>query len=135
MEEFRRRRHKRDKEEHHCPKGASRRRQQGTRSRGRESERPIVLELRIADPWDFRQAGPLEPRVGLFGTHGMHERHRRSGRIDGPAHPRDIGQGLATERSTEVAEEDDQRRLTAGQRLERGAGGVGDGGHLHLVIS
>jgi hypothetical protein len=49
----------------------------------------------------------------------VHERNLRSGRLDGRAMCRDVGQRLAAERSAEVAQEDQQHRRLLLQRLER----------------
>jgi hypothetical protein len=59
----------------------------------------------------------------------VHERHRRSGRVDGRAQGGDVGQRLATERSTEVAEEDHQCRPIAGQRFQPRAARIGNRSH------
>jgi hypothetical protein len=59
----------------------------------------------------------------------VHERNLRPGRVDGRPRLRDVGQRLATEGSTEVAEENHQRRAVTRQRLERRQCGIGDGGH------
>jgi len=62
---------------------------------------------RISHPGNVRQANPREPDIRVVVSTSVHERHRRSGRVDGRAQIGDIGQRLATERSAEMAEEDD----------------------------
>jgi hypothetical protein len=49
----------------------------------------------------------------------VHERHLRSGRVDGRAMGRDVGQRLAAERSAEVAQKDQKHRRPALQFIER----------------
>jgi hypothetical protein len=43
---------------------------------------------------------------------------------------RDVGQRFATEGSAEVAQEDDERRPLAGQRLKGGVRGIDERRHL-----
>jgi hypothetical protein len=100
-----------------------------------EAERLVMQEARVADPGDRVQPSPRKPGVGFPGSGAVHERHRRSGRVDGRAMSRDIGQRLATEGSAEVAKKDDQGRPIARQGLERGAWRVVDRPRRHLVIS
>jgi len=49
----------------------------------------------------------------------VHERHLRSGRVDGRAFARDVGQRLAAERSPEMAQKDEEHRCPALQFIER----------------
>ena len=100
-----------------------------------QAERPVVHQCRIGHPGNVGQANPREPGVRLVGCACVHERHRRSGRVDGRAQGGNVGQRLATERSTKVAEEDHQRRPIAGQRFQPRAARVGDCGQPHLVNS
>jgi hypothetical protein len=48
----------------------------------------------------------------------VHERDLRSGRVDGRAMGRNVGQRLAAERSAEVAQKDEQHRDLALKRLQ-----------------
>jgi len=60
----------------------------------------------------------------------VHERNLRSRRVDGCPRLRDVGQRLATEGSTEVAEEDDAGWTLTRERFEQRIGRVSDRGHL-----
>ena len=94
-----------------------------------QAERPVVRQCRIGQPGNVGQANPREPGVRLVGSASVHERQRRSGRVDGRAQGGNVGQRLATERSTEMAEEDHQGRPIAGQRLEPRAARIRDYSH------
>jgi hypothetical protein len=107
--------------------------EQLNRPGGLEAERLVMQEPRVADPRNRGQPSPRKPGVGFAGSGAVHERHRRSGRVDGRAMSRDVGQRFATEGSTEVAKKDNQDRPIACQRLEHGVRRIVD--RHHLVIS
>ena len=99
-------------------------------------EGPVVREGRIATRANVGQPGRARTTGRrLVGCHAVHERHRRSGRVDGRPRVGDVGQRLATERSAEMAEEDHQRRAICVSGSSGELRGIGDGRQLHLVIS
>ena len=86
-----------------------------------QAKRAIMLESGVADAGDIGEACAFEKRVCLTGRRCVHERYLRPRRGDGRPRRGDIGQRLATERSTEVAEEHDERATVTRDRFERRA--------------
>jgi hypothetical protein len=93
-----------------------------------QREKRCVLELkgaveragRIAEARDVGEPEPIEPSIRFFRLLHVHERHLRSKRKKICAHARDVFERLATERSPEVAEEDQQQRPAIRERANRG---------------
>lgn len=80
-----------------------------------QAKGPIQAVIRIAEPRDVGEAISSEPLVGFLRRLHMHERHLRSRRGEGRANARHVLNRLATERSAEVSEKDQQQRRAIGE--------------------